>query len=374
MQISYTYSNTRRFVQTKALLLVVAVLGAAFFMPAAFALQLHVIPVLPPVITNPDVSTFDIFGTGVTSPMFVIRIDNTGDTAHTGLRLRYKMFYVEAGNPPDKLYEGISNTFGIAAGSVLVVNSSDFLKKNNTSSEIYIQSTSFDVGEAAFKQKLFNSQRMPDGELTFELTLLKGWSEFSSDGFSCQVLNASNVECVSPGAPAPSSPLTIADEQPVFIWTSDLQIKNGVDYGDAFELCLYKARSGESMAEAVSRAPVFRKRTSELQLKYPAQAPDLIPGAVYYWQVTGFLRGITSSQIKSGFSSFRLQAPLNAEMQEILALLRLIYDESVLEQIYDYSEDVTVIIDGETVDASGLRKLVTEITAGKAAIQSTTVR
>ena len=65
--------------------------------------------------------------------------------------------------------------------------------------------------------------------------------------------------------------------------------------------------------------------------------------------------------------------PVNPKVQEVINTIKPIYDESVLEKIYEYDSDVIIKIDGHEKDVNELRELVQKILTEESSIQYTTV-
>jgi hypothetical protein len=331
---------------------------------------------MPSVITNGTISQFDVFGTGVGSQVFMVIINNANDLdTHTNLTLRYRVEYFMQGvSSPILLYEGLSNRFTIAPNEyVPAISSTDFLKKNNPLVKVSLKTTIFELPNSdPLKKKFLDAQTIPDGKIRYTMILEQN-GVMQSNGISDHIIiNTTKVELVTPGSYPSGAIMTLYDPRPLFIWNSDLPpYIYGAD--DVFELRIYKAQSGESFAGAMSRIPVIKTRTKILQYKLPDAGYQFIPGSVYYWEVIGFVKGMTTSEIRSSPFCFKMSKPVNVKMQEIINTLRLTYGEDILEKIYDYDSDVTLKIDGQVIEIGELKALVQKILSGEYAIQFTTV-
>jgi hypothetical protein len=348
---------------------------SVFIALPAFPLSVDLIPSIY-ILTNVDLSQFDINGSGVTLQMFMLKIDNAGDTnTYTDCEIAYYTDYV-SGSQTNIIYRGRSNKFTMSPGEIVFIRSNDFLIKNNPAVKVSLQWTDMELPDEEFKRRVYDNQTMPNGELQYRVALRVGGTEIGQDEFRVQVLNSTSIELISPGAEAGGMLPLVGDPNPALIWTSDLTpgLYDPLPVSDIFEARVYKARSGETMAQATSRSPIQRIRTNMHQVQYPPTGEQLIPGVTYYWEVTGFLKGLTNAKTESNVFGFKIIKPVNSRVEEVLSLLRLIYDESIIEQVYDYSEDVSIRIDGQNVDIDELRKLVQSILADEKEIQSTQVR
>jgi hypothetical protein len=64
---------------------------------------------------------------------------------------------------------------------------------------------------------------------------------------------------------------------------------------------------------------------------------------------------------------------VNPKVQEVITIIKPVYDESILEKIYEYDSDVIIKIDGQEKDVNELRDLVQEILTEEKSIDYTTV-
>lgn len=338
-----------------------------------FALNMQFIVTMPPVITEGSITQFDIFGSGIGAQIFTIMLDNINDnTTYTALTLRYRVhYYQQSGGGRKLLYEGLSNQFTLLPDEyVPTISSKDFLKKNNPAVKVSLRTTLFELSDSdPLKQQFLATQKIPDGKVRYTMTLEPDNKEEYEE---VTVINTSKVELVTPGAPATDLIQTIFNPNPVFIWNSDLP-PNIYGSDDVFEIGIYKANSGESPAQALSREPVVKAGTTRLDYKLPDDGYRLIPGATYYWEVIGFVKGISTSEIKSSPFGFKMSKPVNPKVQEVINTIKPIYDESVLEKIYEYDSDVTIKIDGQEKDVNDLRELVQKILTEESSIHYTTV-
>lgn len=346
-----------------------------FISKAVLALDMHFIVTMPSVITGGTITQFDVFGSGVGAQIFTLMLDNIKDnTTYTGLTLRYRVhYYQQSGGGRKLLYEGLSNQFTMLPNEyVPPISSKDFFKKNNPAVKVSIRITVFELSDSdPLKKQFLDTQKIPDGKIRYTMILRSSTVNIEKSSEHI-VINTSKVELVTPGASATDLIQTIFNPNPVFIWNSDLP-PNIYGSDDVFEIRIYKANSGESPAQALSRVPVVKAGAKILQYKLPDQGYRLIPGATYYWEVVGFIKGISTSEIKSSPFGFKMTKPVNPKVQEVINTIKPIFDESILEKIYEYDSDVIIKIDGHEKDVNELRELVQKILTEENSIQYTTV-
>ncbi len=361
-----------RFLQCRVIILLIVV----SFTRSVSALSMQFLVTMPPVITKGTVTEFDLFGDGTGSQVFIVILDNSTDLKHyQGLTLWYRVDYIPgSGGGKKKLYEGVSYTFAMAPREkVPPVSSKDFLKKNNHLVKVSLSKTIYKLPDTdPLKVQFLTSQKIPDGKVRYTMKLRCGFKDEEVQTSDHSIVNSSTVELITPGAAASGNPPTEFNTNPLFIWTSDLP-PNIYGNDDVYRIRIYKARSGQSMAQAMSGAPVHEAGTKDAQYQIPQGKYRFIPGAVYYWEVIGFVKGVNTTEIKSSPFGFRMAKPINPAFWEVVNALRQIYDEEVLEKIYDYDAEVTIRKNGRVIDIQELRKLVQQIRSGAYSIQSTQV-
>ncbi len=352
-------SRTARFFLTAVVLLCA--------MSAAGALTVDYTSLIPATITDPNIGYFDLFGDGSGSTMFILTIDNRGDPAtYADLRIRYEveLHYFENGvRTMRTVYEGLSNAFTMYPGEMLVETSNQFLTRDNAAVRVSLHQTLHELDDMTLKNKLYASQRLPDGTLRFRFVLERGGVEIERDEIAHTVVNVQSVNLVAPGAPGADPLAAIFTARPVFVWTSEL-FPGAYGGQPAFEVRLYRAWSGESQGQALSRPPVFSREVDAFQLAYPDDAPPLVSGAVYYWRVAAVIKGAVQSEIVSPAFRFSFRDWVNQNVLDVLALLGLVVDDGVLRQVDGYDRDVEIIIDGRPVAIAELRDLVYRIVKG----------
>lgn len=330
---------------------------------------------LPPVVTKTDLGQFDIFGNGSGPVMYTFTVGNNEGKTVTDLQLRYKVeCHIRSSGKDALLFEGLSNVFSLDINEFIVETNQQFLVKNNPAVKVSLQTTIHECDDET-KKLLLDAQKAPDGTLRYTMILFNSKTDMvlSQITSTHEILNISKLNCLAPGV----SPLDyippLFDPLPVFFWVSDL--KPGIYGSDpVFELRVYKAQSGESAAEALSKQPVFSQKVNDWQFRYPQSAAKLVPGMVYYWEVAGMLKGSSESEIKSSPYVFRM-ADLtdNPDFAAIMNLLKRVYSEDVLKKIYDYNAHAGITIDGSVKTVDDLRALIERIQAKDLSIKSTRV-
>ena len=315
-----------------------------------FSLDLKYIPSLPTVITDASLGQYDLFGTGFGALMFIIHLDNADDpNTYDHLQIHYTATLTYSDNGAERsqvVYEGLSNDFTINPHETVIVPSTEFLKDNNTAVRASLVSTIRELDDPALKEQILTSQHIPDGTLSFSIQLLQNGTPFAQVEYPHKVINSTTIELIAPGNPVGQQPVDLYNPRPLFVWNS--QLYPGI-YGtdDVFEMRIYEARPGETYTDALGRLPVFTSRENAFQRQYPVDGRQLIPGYTYYWQVIGFVKGTSTTEIRSEVYGFRLLPGTDPKVLEVLAILQIILDNTILDQVDGYVSGVTVRINGE---------------------------
>jgi hypothetical protein len=338
---------------------------------AISAINIDYTTLIPATITDPNIGYFDLFGDGTGSTMFILTVDNRGDpNSYTDLRIRYIVelhYYDNGATVTQKMYEGLSNAFMVYADEFLVETSNQFLTRNNPRVRISISQTLYELDDLALKNKLYSSQRLPDGKLYFRFQLERAGSPVESDALEHAVVNVQTINPIAPGASS-ADPLTdIFTPRPIFVWSSELY-PGAYGSQPAFELRLYKSWPGESEGQALSRPPAFTREVDAFQLAYPDDAPPLVSDAVYYWRVAAVIKGAVQSEIVSPAFRFKYRDWIDREALDALALLGLVVDDGVLRQVDGFDRGVEILINGRRVTIDDLRDLVYKMIRGDPAI------
>ena len=120
--------------------------------------------------------------------------------------------------------------------------------------------------------------------------------------------------------------------------------------------------------------PIFTGRRNAFQFQYPADGRQLIPGYTYYWQVIGYVKGTSTTEIRSEVYGFRLLPVTDPRVLEVLAILQMILDNTILDQVDGYVSGVTVRINGVEKSTAELRETVMKIQIGEFSIVNEYVR
>jgi hypothetical protein len=342
---------------------------------AAHAVTVELVRTLPAVITGVNLGDYDLTADGTGPQMFVIFLSSLDETAaRSGLRLRYTVHISGSDGTSERVYDGLSNYFTMNPGEMITITSNQFFERDAGNPLPHLVTTLFSMSDRD-KQEIINRQRIPDGSLRFSITLESGGLPGgATKSFNCSILNTTRVTLLSPGASAGSGMLPVVTEQyPVFLWQSDL-VPGIYGGGDVFEIRIWKARTGQSPAEVIGGPPTIRQRLDAFTFEYPRNGELLVPGATYYWQVTGFLKSTTTTLINSDIYRFRMARQPAPEVLEVIALLRMVYDEQEISQLLDYDAGVTIKINGRVVTVDALRQLILNIVAANNEITATTVR
>ena len=344
-----------------------------------FALSMQFVVIMPSVITQNSVTQFDIFGTGIGAPVFIVTLSNIGDTnVYNDLFLIYQVDYVpkEGVNSEEKIiYKGKSRSFSLDSNEyVPPISSKEFLKIENYSVKTSIRTTMTTINDNdPLKVKFINTQRIPDGRVRYTMTLLRSNDAVDQQSKELLILNSSKVELVAPGS-APSNFIPdVYESNPVFTWTSDLP-PNIYENSDVFEIRIYRAFKGEEAFEAMSRLPVVKGGVKTYTFKYPTGGPQLIPGVTYYWEVVGFLKSHTTTKIKSTPYVFKMARTGNPDVLEVINILKQYpkeYTKDIIDDISEYDSDVIVKVNNLTIGIEELRTLINDFKSQKHSVIST---
>jgi len=355
---------------------IVALCAAILLTVATYvpALELRYIPVLPPVVTNPSLGQMDLFGEGFGPPLFIVNISNAGDTnTYENLRIRYTVTIEFNDNGVlrrQRLYEGLTNEFSISPNEVLSLSSTRFLDSKNPDGKIGLRYMEYELDDMELKDQLVSSKLLPDGTLTFSLELFPSVDQIVDDNsYTHTLINTTSIDLVSPGNEMGQQVENHTNPRPVFIWMS--QLYPGI-YGtdDVFELRMYEARPGVSASDAVARPPFFTKRVNSVTFQYPSDAPPLVPGYSYYWEVIGFVKAAYTTEIKSEIFGFRLEPLADStvllnprNIDDVLEMLRPVIGDAVVEEMREYvSGDIR--IDNQSVSREELYTVLQKILSG----------
>lgn len=355
----------------------IAQIAAALLLMASFvySLELKYIPVLSPVITNPSLSQIDIFGEGFGAPVFIMSLNNAGDTAtYRHLRIRYSVSleFIDNGVARgQRLYEGLTEEFTINPNEVVNLSSTRFLDSHNPDSRFGLRYMVYELDDLELKDRLVSSKRLPDGTLTFALELFPSVEQDLDDNSSSHtIMNTTSIDLIAPGNEMGQTPSSSTNSRPLFSWIS--QLYPGI-YGtdDVFELRIYEARPGIAASDAVARPPCFSRRLNTFTFQYPADAPPLVPGYAYYWEVVGFVKGAFTTEIRSEIYGFMLEPLADStamfkpgNIDDVLEMLRPIVGDAVVEEMREYTSG-DIRIDNRSVSREQLHSVLQKMITGQ---------
>lgn len=356
--------------------LLTTALACLFFIQICFAVTMDFIVYVPKVVTDGTVTQFDVFGEGIGAQIFSVILHNTSDSTENNLSLNYKVDYYPPQSTVTKIYEGESNYFSMSIGEYINLSSTVFLNKNQHKASLTMDI--YELPDGELKDKLYASQKMPDGIIRYTMTLKKNGVIIPLPKYSDHtIVNSSSITLISPGAEPSALVITIIDPHPVFTWTSDLVSSIN---RDLFEIRVYEARSGEPYTEAMSRRPVVQERTNSFTFRYPYTGHQLQSGFTYYWEVIGFPTNQMTEELKSTPFCFKLTKTVNPKVLEVVNILKMYpqeYSIQVLNKIAAFDTDVTIRITGEgkteTINTHELRELIRKFISGEHSVLSTSV-
>jgi hypothetical protein len=335
--------------------------------------------IMPSVVTQSTVTQFDIFGTGIGAPVFIVSLSNIGDTnIYNDLYLIYQVDYIpkEGINGEEKIiYKGKSRSFSLDSNEyVSPISSKEFLKFENYSVKTSIRTTLTTIDDSdPLKVKFINTQRIPDGRVRYTMTLLRSNDAVDQQSKELLILNSSKVELVSPGVAPSGFVPDVYESNPIFTWTSDIP-PNIYENSDVFEIRIYRAFKGEEAAQVMNRLPVVKEGVKTYTFRYPTGGPQLIPGATYYWEVIGFLKSHTTTKIRSTPYVFKMSRTANPNVLEVINILKQYpseYTKEIIEEISEYDSDVIIKINNKTNGIEELRTLINEFKSQKHSVIST---
>ncbi len=180
--------------------------------------------------------------------------------------------------------------FGKSGKELVSVKSSPFITKNsvfNTSSQnIKIASVSYQ--DAAFSEYVHLYHQLPAGSYNYVVTIET--SDGSSDDFteSLESESSSFISLVNP-----SDNDTIDNLNPLLLWNHSESFKL-LQQGEYFRLLLTELRTNQQSDAAINANPPQLKLDFLVKhdVLYPYDAPILIPGKKYAWQVQKISNGL----------------------------------------------------------------------------------
>jgi len=155
----------------------------------------------------------------------------------------------------------------------------------NEESDLFDVVQTFDDFIDAIEDQILETGRMPDGNYNFEVACYEpghageeGYEVSNKEFATLTIRSPISISLITPGNPIGLGPAPISDSYPNFIWFSNL-----IDYTiKVFEI------DGEytTPEEIELLEPYFEDRCSITSYIYPTEAPDLMIGGTYAWQVS----------------------------------------------------------------------------------------
>jgi hypothetical protein len=269
---------------------------------SAAALDFDLFSTMPSIITNVNLSHYDVTQSGKGPAMFTAQVRGDNEP-HTRLDIEFTI-EVEAsvlGPGRHLVVKGYSNKFDLAANEIATVYSNQFMQLNPTVPvKFHRKATSYVMQNDALKQKVLDGGKIPTGHLYYTMRLRENGTLVATGSLDREIINVSRLEPMFPGAGAdqPDVP-KIYTPYPVFSWISDMNDPDLYGGGNLFEVKVYKMETGYSVTEALYSRPVFEIRTTKMSFEYPLNARSLEAGATYVWQVKAFLKGIIDASMVS---------------------------------------------------------------------------
>ncbi len=357
-----------------------------FAISLTYSLSFRVIPLLPNVVTNVQLSHYDLEGQGRGPTIFTLVFDNLGDEQfHRNLQLIYTIKIETASQGSQVAYKGRTAQFTLAPNSHTEVLSNDFMKDNNSRTPIHIAYTLEEFDNTDLEKQVFDAGTIPTGKLIFEFELIGSVDGENIETVEVDIFNPNQVNLISPGIISEVSEMydipQYNDGVMLFNWTSDLTASMydgciSCDSKDVFEFQLFQRRVGQSESDALTSHPILVKRT-RVPFVQLVTVGKLERGATYYWKVYGLLQGILDGKIESEPFVFRFSDILDPDVEEIKRLIRSILslsgNESYMEHVEDFDKSIQLWRSGEPIKLDELRELEQNLIDGKKSVQSITV-
>lgn len=179
--------------------------------------------------------------------------------------------------------------------------------------------------------------------------------------FTLTIKSPNPITLVSPGNPLGSSPVTINNENPYFVWVSNVT-------GYTFKIW-EENNSAVTEDQLETIAPYYKADRNMSNFEYPASAPALKYGKSYAWQVVSndvrSLGGETI-ELKSRIYHFKLSNTETADnsfniLEKYIKDFRPIGGEEFLKLIHE----------GYEIDQTAVDKIIDEISKGKKIVELT---
>ncbi len=340
-----------------------------------YALQFEVEQLAPEVITNLQLSQFDLEGSGLGPAIFRLKFDNMGDmTEYDDLELFYTLRITQNG-VTSILYRGKTAIFSIPANSRVEVLSNDFLAEENGRTDIYLNYTLERISSNSLRTTILDEGRVPSGQLELSFELRGGSVDQVSPSHNIEIVYPQRVDLMYPGVSQSdnSSFNSVVNGQEIlFQWNSDFapylyENCTMCRSKDVFELEIFEVSSFTDGGNFTGRVPLFTVRTETNSYLFDA-AMELREGHTYLWRVKGLLQGLTEGEIVSSTYRFVYREGgeiAQSEMHRVLTSIFTLIGREDLARDFDSYEDVIPLSDdGRKLTLDELRVLEAELRSG----------
>lgn len=356
--------------------LVKACISATLLCVPVWALDFSLVPIMPGTITNVQLSHYDIEGSGKGAPMFKLAIDNSGDTAHSGIIVVYSIEVASSAlsGGLQTVYKGATDPFVVEANRRYEVLSNDFLNENSAN-PIHQKNRIEKLSNKALEQKVLDAGRVPTGLLRVSLYLAKGVARDHQriskiELVEAEIVNVNQLDLITPGNSIENlndGVVEINTPNPRFSWVSDLRADMYSDCDrctdkNVFEISIFERKPGQSKNEVLASLPILKSKTTVAYLDYPSFGKQLTPGTTYLWRVTGLLKGIIDASFVSEPFAFKYAQMKNPDVESKIRGVSSILSCSEFGGVWeslkgDYGADVSVKLGGVALTSEQIKEL-----------------
>ena len=367
---------------------VLAGLALGLICAAGYSQSIQVTRAIVSPITNFDIDFFDLAGTGGGPTLFTLRITPSANLADTAKRYSIAFSVLCSTDVVSGLvYEGKSGLFAIPLRGILMT-SNDFLRRGspNTAS---LQSTSRILEDAALRDILLSTSKVPSGRviMRFELLESKGQVVAATGNTVLEIANIRFLRLVTPGVEVSASSADIPQTTtpfPQFIWVSDLLPVSYGPRGVKFMVSVFEKNSPYATpSDIIQGRPLWTGEFIDVNYaQYPVSgAPALKPGATYFWQVRAMLQGPVNSDLPSEVYAFKIGTVQDGRILTPNQRLILQYLQMILGDNYAYLSpqlaklvpDEQIVLDGAPVSVERLGEIARGFPIKKHSVRSVTI-
>ncbi len=340
-----------------------------------FSLQFEVEQLAPEVITNLQLSQFDLEGSGLGPAIFKLKFDNTGDmTEYDNLELYYTLRLTQDG-VSSTVYRGKTGQFSIPANSIIEILSNDFLLEDNSHTDIHLRYTIERVSSNSLRTAILNEGHVPSGllELSFELRGSTINQVIVPHGV--EIVYPNQVDLIYPGNPQSenrSFKSVVNGQEILFQWRSDLTSYIYEDCSicrskDVFELEIFEMSSFLEDGDVTGKIPIFSVFTETDSYLFDA-ALELREGYTYMWRIKGLLQGLIEGEIVSSTHQFVYREGSELDQSELNRLITSIFiligREDLMRDLDSYEDIIPLNDDGRKLTLDELRILEADLRNG----------